>query len=116
MSKISEIEKILYNQDSLVSKPDQFLELYQQFLDDQDKALDWSKISTPSDKSILNYEALENIKPDLVQPLLSELAVCRLNGDLGTSMGCVGPKSAIEVKDRGRGSNLELKVDRKDLK
>jgi UTP--glucose-1-phosphate uridylyltransferase len=30
---------------------------------------------------------------------LSKLAVLKLNGGLGTSMGCVGPKSAITVRD-----------------
>ncbi len=31
--------------------------------------------------------------------LLNKLAVLKLNGGLGTTMGCVGPKSAIEVRD-----------------
>ncbi len=31
--------------------------------------------------------------------LLSKLAVLKLNGGLGTTMGCIGPKSAIEVRD-----------------
>jgi UTP--glucose-1-phosphate uridylyltransferase len=30
---------------------------------------------------------------------LGKLAVLKLNGGLGTTMGCVGPKSAIEVRD-----------------
>lgn len=30
---------------------------------------------------------------------LTKLAVLKLNGGLGTTMGCVGPKSAIEVRD-----------------
>lgn len=30
---------------------------------------------------------------------LDKLAVLKLNGGLGTTMGCVGPKSAIEVRD-----------------
>jgi hypothetical protein len=30
---------------------------------------------------------------------LNKLAVVKLNGGLGTTMGCVGPKSAIEVRD-----------------
>jgi UDP-N-acetylglucosamine pyrophosphorylase len=29
--------------------------------------------------------------------LLSKLVVLKLNGGLGTSMGCTGPKSAIDV-------------------
>ena len=31
--------------------------------------------------------------------MLSKLAVIKLNGGLGTTMGCVGPKSAIEVRE-----------------
>jgi UTP--glucose-1-phosphate uridylyltransferase len=31
--------------------------------------------------------------------ILDKLAVLKLNGGLGTTMGCVGPKSAIEVRD-----------------
>lgn len=30
---------------------------------------------------------------------LGKLAVLKLNGGLGTTMGCVGPKSIIEVRD-----------------
>lgn len=32
-------------------------------------------------------------------PLLNKLAVLKMNGGLGTTMGCVGPKSIIEVRD-----------------
>ena len=35
---------------------------------------------------------------DLSVPL-SKLAVLKLNGGLGTSMGCVGPKSVISVRN-----------------
>jgi UTP--glucose-1-phosphate uridylyltransferase len=31
--------------------------------------------------------------------IFSKLAVLKLNGGLGTTMGCVGPKSIIEVRD-----------------
>lgn len=31
--------------------------------------------------------------------LLDKLVVLKLNGGLGTTMGCIGPKSAIEVRD-----------------
>lgn len=37
---------------------------------------------------------------DGVDPkILDKLAVVCLNGGLGTTMGCVGPKSVIEVRD-----------------
>ena len=34
-----------------------------------------------------------------ISSLLAKLAVVKLNGGLGTSMGCVGPKSSITVRD-----------------
>ena len=34
-----------------------------------------------------------------VRSLLRKIAVLKLNGGLGTTMGCSGPKSAIEVRD-----------------
>lgn len=38
--------------------------------------------------------------PEAKDPsLLSKLAVLKLNGGLGTTMGCVGPKSVIEVRE-----------------
>jgi len=32
------------------------------------------------------------------QELLNKIAIVKLNGGLGTSMGCTGPKSAIPVR------------------
>ena len=37
--------------------------------------------------------------PDVDPSILNKLAVLKLNGGLGTTMGCVGPKSIIEVRD-----------------
>ncbi len=82
--------------------PDQislFGELYHRYISEKGTKIDWSNISTPSDDQILNYNALDEIDEEKITTLLSELTVCRLNGGLGTSMGCVGPKSAIEIKN-----------------
>jgi UTP--glucose-1-phosphate uridylyltransferase len=45
------------------------------------------------------YNLLKKPSVDQTASLLSKLAVLKLNGGLGTTMGCVGPKSAIEVRD-----------------
>ena len=37
--------------------------------------------------------------PGIMTDQLSKLAVLKLNGGLGTSMGCVGPKSVISVRN-----------------
>lgn len=70
-------------------------------------SLDWSKISPLSPASVTEYEALErprDIDSDpsqreaLDRELLNKIAILKLNGGLGTSMGCTGPKSGVHVK------------------
>ena len=50
---------------------------------------------------ILVYDKLAPVSDnaETVKSMLSKVAVLKLNGGLGTSMGCVGPKSAIVVRD-----------------
>lgn len=57
---------------------------------------DWEKIQTPSSEQIVPYASMPEITATAD---LEKLAVLKLNGGLGTTMGCVGPKSAIEVRD-----------------
>ncbi|CAG8712966.1 5320_t:CDS:2, partial [Racocetra fulgida] len=57
---------------------------------------DVKALKEPSPEQIIPYKDL----PACDNPeLLNKLAVLKLNGGLGTTMGCVGPKSAIEVRD-----------------
>lgn len=76
-----------------------FSKLYQDYLDQKDTPLVWDHISSPAKDTIISYDSLEDVSPKETKSLLDELAVCRLNGGLGTTMGCVGPKSALEVKN-----------------
>lgn len=57
---------------------------------------EWEKIQTPSSEQIVPYSTLSECTSTSD---LEKLAVLKLNGGLGTTMGCVGPKSAIEVRD-----------------
>jgi UTP--glucose-1-phosphate uridylyltransferase len=75
-----------------------FFILFNRFL--QEKArnvpLQWDKIQPPAKDQVVPYADL----PEPADPtILDKLAVLKLNGGLGTTMGCVGPKSAIEVRD-----------------
>ncbi|EON68487.1 hypothetical protein W97_07697 [Coniosporium apollinis CBS 100218] len=77
---------------------DNFFALFRRYLNDKAKgnAIEWSRIAPPKPEQVINYNDLpasENID------FLNKLAVVKLNGGLGTSMGCVGPKSVIEVRD-----------------
>jgi len=56
---------------------------------------DWEKIKAPKPEQVRPYEVLPNVDP----AILDKLAVLKLNGGLGTTMGCVGPKSIIEVRE-----------------
>jgi UTP--glucose-1-phosphate uridylyltransferase len=48
------------------------------------------------------------LSPDQCRKIASKLCVLKLNGGLGTTMGCVGPKSTIEVT--GHQTFLDLVV------
>jgi len=47
----------------------------------------------------MGYPSAATTAPDQIQSMLKRLAVVKLNGGLGTSMGCSGPKSLISVRN-----------------
>lgn len=59
-----------------------------------------SKLSPPGKDLVLEHSSLEPCPDDsgLHNELLNKVAIVKLNGGLGTSMGCKGPKSAIPVR------------------
>ena len=76
---------------------DSFFGLFRRYLTDKAKGntLDWEKIHSPSKEEVVAYNTLKGDGSSN----LGKLAVLKLNGGLGTSMGCVGPKSVIEVRE-----------------
>ena len=77
---------------------DNFFSLFRRYLNDKAKGnqVAWDRINPPAPKQVVEYNDLANSQS---VEFLSKLAVIKLNGGLGTSMGCVGPKSVIEVRD-----------------
>ena len=77
---------------------DNFFSLFRRYLTEKASGttLDWEKIRSPSADEVVAYSDLNDTDSSTN---LSKLAVLKLNGGLGTSMGCVGPKSVIEVRD-----------------
>ena len=55
----------------------------------------WEHIRSPGEDQIVPYSKLSSAD----SKNLSKLAVLKVNGGLGTSMGMTGAKSALEVKD-----------------
>ncbi|ODV90183.1 hypothetical protein CANCADRAFT_31221 [Tortispora caseinolytica NRRL Y-17796] len=79
---------------------DNFFALYSRFLADKAKGstLEWDRIRPPKPDQVVEYSSIA--EPDVAPTeFLNKLAVLKLNGGLGTSMGCVGPKSVIEVRE-----------------
>ena len=68
------------------------------------KVLDWSSIHSPNDSMQANYHSLRD--PGICPDNYSRLVIGKLNGGLGTSMGCSDPKSLIKV--RGKKTFLDL--------
>ncbi|RDY03274.1 UTP--glucose-1-phosphate uridylyltransferase, partial [Mucuna pruriens] len=78
-----------------------FTNLVARYLSGEAQHVEWSKIQTPTDEVVVPYDSLAPT-PDgssEVKNLLDKLVVLKLNGGLGTTMGCTGPKSVIEVRD-----------------
>ena len=79
---------------------DSFFKLFLRYLRCQSEGpLDWDKVQEPGTDLVVPYSELTATSESTSSPSLNKLAVLKLNGGLGTTMGCVGPKSAIEVRD-----------------
>ncbi|CAO2833137.1 unnamed protein product [Amaranthus hypochondriacus] len=78
-----------------------FISLVGRYLSGEAQHVDWSKIKTPTDDVVVPYETLASPPEDeaKTKELLDKLVVLKLNGGLGTTMGCTGPKSVIEVRN-----------------
>ena len=79
---------------------DGFERIFDKFLRDRrtGNTIVWEKIQPLLSDSVVSYSS---IKPSLeadTRKMLDKLVVLKLNGGLGTSMGCVGPKSLISVR------------------
>ena len=48
---------------------------------------------------VCDYTALPTPPSSQIKNMLDKLVVVKLNGGLGTSMGCKGPKSVISVRN-----------------
>ncbi|XP_018530594.1 UTP--glucose-1-phosphate uridylyltransferase isoform X1 [Lates calcarifer] len=88
---------------------DGFKKLFHRFLQVKGPSVEWAKINRPPEDSIQPYEKIRTKGlPDNIAASLNKLAVVKLNGGLGTSMGCKGPKSLISV--RNENTFLDLTV------
>ncbi|CAI4226035.1 unnamed protein product [Auanema sp. JU1783] len=88
-----------------------FRSLFKQFLT-EDAHIDWNSWKFISEDVQKNLKDLPSYT-DEYKSLLDRLVVIKLNGGLGTTMGCSGPKSLIEVKD-GK-TFLDIAINQQEL-
>lgn len=76
-----------------------FTALFGRFLEETGPSVNWNKIEKLPNDAVRDYTTLETPTADIIHNMLNKLVVVKLNGGLGTSMGCHGPKSVIAVRN-----------------
>ncbi|XP_017888849.1 UTP--glucose-1-phosphate uridylyltransferase isoform X2 [Ceratina calcarata] len=76
-----------------------FIDLFKRFLQEEGPSLEWDHMQKLPEDAIKDYNSLPTPEEAEMKALLSKLVVVKLNGGLGTSMGCHGPKSVIAVRN-----------------
>jgi len=66
-------------------------------------------IEPPPKEFVQRYDELSSCVGEEIHTLAKKLVVLKLNGGLGTSMGCKGPKSVIEVRQHQTFLDLTVK-------
>jgi UTP--glucose-1-phosphate uridylyltransferase len=75
-----------------------FSSLFGRFLQEEGPSVEWDRIEKLPANAVKDYSSLIAPKEDSIKKMLDKLVVVKLNGGLGTSMGCHGPKSVIPVR------------------
>ncbi|HIB94218.1 MAG TPA: hypothetical protein EYO60_07985, partial [Candidatus Lambdaproteobacteria bacterium] len=82
-----------------ISQLDTYWEMVTQYRQGPSKIQNWHSIMTPDSGSLPDFSSLPSPVDSKTARQLSKLVVGKLNGGMGTSMGCVGPKSLVMVRD-----------------
>jgi len=78
---------------------DGFKRLFSKFINEKGPSVVWEQIERLPKDAIHPYAELSTPDSEAgVRDMLEQLVVIKLNGGLGTSMGCSGPKSVIPVR------------------
>lgn len=82
----------------LQNEMNRFANLFGRFLQEDGPSIDWNEIQKLPNEAVMEYSTLTAPQDDQIREMLNKLIVIKLNGGLGTSMGCHGPKSVIPVR------------------
>lgn len=75
------------------------MQLFNRFLQETGPSVNWDSIEKLPPDAVTQYSALTPPAENEIKTMLNKLVVIKLNGGLGTSMGCHGPKSVIPVRN-----------------
>ena len=78
-----------------------FMKLFSKFCQTRSRpAITYTKVLPPPAAMLCPLDSFDDCPLDqaLRHELLDKVVILKLNGGLGTSMGCTWPKSAIEVR------------------
>ncbi|XP_037788470.1 UTP--glucose-1-phosphate uridylyltransferase-like [Penaeus monodon] len=75
-----------------------FEKLFSRFINEVGPSVEWDHIQKLHDGAVRKYSELCGPDSSRARDMLNKLVVVKLNGGLGTSMGCQGPKSIIPVR------------------
>lgn len=109
-----ELKKLKYDERYRVSDSDidDFYDLFTRYVNTREHKIIWDNIKPPNENFVVKYEEIEDETDLDCKNILNKLAVLKLNGGLGTTMGCVGPKSSIHV--RGYENFIDMSVKHVD--
>ncbi|XP_018027573.1 UTP--glucose-1-phosphate uridylyltransferase isoform X1 [Hyalella azteca] len=99
-----EIQKLLQTcvstaaRESAAQELEGFERLFGRFINEAGPSVHWDQIQKLDDEAVRQYSDLQRPSDEELSKLLDKLVVVKLNGGLGTSMGCQGPKSVIPVR------------------
>lgn len=77
-----------------------FQKIFERYILSKDKPqIEWDHIAPPNEDAVIHYTKLSQPVQSQIKDMLNKLVIIKLNGGLGTSMGCTGPKSVIRVRN-----------------
>ncbi len=97
--ELLELKKVLQDLDMTNSAREGFFRLYSRMQSEKPSVGKWESLRSPDPEKLPRRDSLPTPSEDQSRETLTKLAVCKLNGGLGTSMGCPGPKSLIPVRE-----------------
>lgn len=98
LQRLVETAPVAEQKPFLGSEMNRFGQLFGRFLQEEGPSLEWDKIQKLPEHAVKQYKTLQAPADDAIREMLDKLVVIKLNGGLGTSMGCHGPKSVIPVR------------------